>query len=125
MCKEIFNIQFKLLNIDYKESGEHFIFGIFLGGENMANNTEQDNSFASVTPLTFESIAAAIGAIIGLGIGNVIDSSLKVLVFGITQDIVCFVAPLIGMSLGAVSGYKVVKMFTREENNLGNGNSPA
>ena len=90
----------------------------------MANNTKEDNSFASVAPLTFESIAAAIGAIIGLGIGNVIDSSFKVLLFGIAQDLVCFVAPLIGMSLGAVSGYKVVKILTRGKDNFGNGNNP-
>ena len=32
-CKEIFDLQFKLLNIGYKESREYLIFGIFLGGE--------------------------------------------------------------------------------------------
>ena len=91
----------------------------------MANNTKEDNSFASVTPLTFESIAAAVGAIIGLGIGNVMDSSLKVLIFGIAQDVVCFIAPLIAMSLGAFSGYNVVKILIREGDNLGNGNNSA
>lgn len=79
----------------------------------MADKNENFSDLAK--HLTPENIGVIGGAMAGNGVGNVIDWYVGPMLAGAAQDLVWLVAPPVGMVLGAVVGYKLVRSLIKEK----------
>ena len=72
---------------------------------------------------TLEDIGVGAGALTGYGVGTVIDCYVNPLLISIViQYLVCFFSPLVGMFLGGILGYRVVKSLLKQEDNFQSNN---